>query len=101
MHLHVAIITQHFYEISEENSVSRTRKDLIVEINSLGSESFLSCNTAPIKRMYPYGPASGDSEVPNTFEYSRRCFKVDIPDDGMQFFGKRHYRASVCIQICS
>ena len=45
MHLHVAIIMQHFYEISEENSVSHTRKDLVVEINSLGSESFLSCHT--------------------------------------------------------
>ena len=57
--------------------------------------------TAPIKRMYPYGPDSGDSEVPNTSEYSWRCFKIDVPDDGMQFFGKRHYHAYVCIQICS
>lgn len=49
--------------------------------------------------MYPYGSASGDSQVPNTREYSWRCFKIDIPDDGMQFFGKRHYHVYVCICI--
>ncbi|PFX32349.1 Mucin-4 [Stylophora pistillata] len=46
----------------------------------------------PMQLMYPYGPSAGDSEIPNTLEYSRQCFKIDIPDDGMQFFGKRHYK---------
>ena len=47
--------------------------------------------------MYPYGPSAGDSEIPNTYEYSWQCFKIDIPDDGMQFFGKRHYKVYVRI----
>ena len=45
--------------------------------------------------MYPYGSSAGDSEIPNTYEYSWQCFKIDIPDDGMQFFGKRHYKVHV------
>lgn len=47
--------------------------------------------------MYPYGDLLGDFEVPNTSEYSKRCFKIDIPDDGMQFFGKAHSQVYVCI----
>ncbi|XP_022801634.1 protein sidekick-2-like [Stylophora pistillata] len=50
----------------------------------------------PIQLMYPYGPSAGDSEIPNTHEYSWQCFKIDIPDDGMQFFGKRHYKVYIC-----
>ncbi|RMX36464.1 hypothetical protein pdam_00010052, partial [Pocillopora damicornis] len=46
--------------------------------------------------MYPYGSSAGDSEIPNTYEYSWQCFKIDIPDDGMQFFGKRHYKVHIC-----
>ncbi|XP_022801631.1 mucin-like protein isoform X3 [Stylophora pistillata] len=50
----------------------------------------------PMQLMYPYGPSAGDSEIPNTYEYSWQCFKIDIPDDGMQFFGKRHYKVYIC-----
>ena len=53
----------------------------------------------PMQLMYPYGPSAGDSEIPNTNEYSRQCFKIDIPDDGMQFFGKRHYKVYVRINF--
>ena len=65
---------------------------------------YLNCLIAllilgPMQLMYPYGSSAGDSEIPNTYEYSWQCFKVDIPDDGMQFFGKRHYKVHVRIYL--
>ncbi|XP_031569004.1 uncharacterized protein LOC116303578, partial [Actinia tenebrosa] len=46
--------------------------------------------------MYLYGVAAGDSLLPNTHDYSTRCFTLDIPDDGMQFFTKRHHKIHIC-----
>ena len=39
--------------------------------------------------MYPYGPVAGDSFVPDTSNFATECLKVNIPEDGMLFFGKR------------
>ena len=48
--------------------------------------------------MYPYGNANGDSVVP--FDISeRKCFKIDIPDGGMQFFNERHTKLHVSCGI--
>jgi len=44
--------------------------------------------------MYPYGDVSGDSLIAYN-RYTSRCFKIDIPDFGMLFFGKRHRKVYV------
>lgn len=33
--------------------------------------------------------------VPNTQYFSTRCFRIDIPGDGMQFYNKRHHMVHV------
>lgn len=44
--------------------------------------------------MYPYGEDAGDSVI--TFDIrGKKCFKINIPDGGMAFFGKRHRKLYV------
>jgi hypothetical protein len=45
--------------------------------------------------MHPYGERAKDIMIPNTAYYSTRCLGVDIPDDGMHFFEKRHHKIHV------
>ena len=48
----------------------------------------------PIALMYPYGDAVGDSVI--AFDISgKKCFRINIPDGGMAFFGKRHRKLHV------
>lgn len=50
----------------------------------------------PITLMYPYGGAAGDSVI--AFDISgKKCFKINIPDGGMAFFGKRHRKLHVSL----
>ena len=52
----------------------------------------------PTTVMYPHGPVAGDSLVPDTSNFALKCLKVDIPEDGMLFFGKRHRKLYVSRQ---
>jgi len=48
----------------------------------------------PITLMYPFGDTAGDSVI--AFDISRKkCFRINIPDGGMAFFGKRHRKLHV------
>ena len=50
----------------------------------------------PITLMYPYGDAAGDSVI--AFDISgKKCFRINIPDGGMAFFGKRHRKLHVSL----
>ncbi|XP_068712588.1 uncharacterized protein [Montipora foliosa] len=57
--------------------------------------SIISPTPEPIALMYPYGDAAGDSII--TFDISgKKCFRINIPDGGIAFFGKRHRKLHVC-----
>ncbi|KAJ7374328.1 hypothetical protein OS493_007416 [Desmophyllum pertusum] len=49
--------------------------------------------SAPVPRMYVYGDEAGDKVLPSALKI---CFKIAIPDIGMQFFSKRHKRLYIC-----
>ncbi|XP_031569003.1 uncharacterized protein LOC116303577 [Actinia tenebrosa] len=46
--------------------------------------------------IYRYGDDVRDKMVPNTRDFSTQCFRIDIPDDGMQFYNKRHHMVHIC-----
>ena len=65
---------------------------------SLFRISLYFSDLGPTTVMYPHGPVAGDSLVPDTSNFALKCLKVDIPEDGMLFFGKRHRKLYVSRQ---
>ena len=67
---------------------------VLVDVTSALASEVYFFFLEPVILMYPYGDVSGDSLIAYN-RYTSRCFKIDIPDFGMLFFGKRHRKVYV------